>query len=183
MAPWKILVFLLFAASAALGAGAPAHDLVDESMVVDMFAEVLQRQPGVDTESAAFIVRDEDGDYRCVLWPNTAEYHRAHYAFKPPLGMVAIVHTHPLDLPEVSPGDRATAMRLRIPIYAITARSISEADVFGHARMVTKNTRWFLDRRPADLCSSSQLFPRRHHLTTSVESAVDRPGGVADSTP
>jgi hypothetical protein len=135
---------------------ATVGDLVDDPTVLDMFAEVQQRgRFGKETESAAFIVRDENGEHRCFFWPNTFEYHRTHYPGPPPAGVVAIVHTHPYDLPLVSPGDQVTAAHFRIPVYAITVRSISEADALGRVIVVTKNHQWLRDRRRGRFCSSN----------------------------
>ena len=111
----------------------------------DMFAEVLDR--GVygsrEDEAAAFIVRRPDGGERCVLWPPTAEYHQTHYRWPPPAGVVAIVHTHPLAMPRPSGGDRASAIRLGIPVYSITPDNIYKTDEFGLPTAVVKNHRWF----------------------------------------
>ena len=120
-----------------------ADDLSSDRL--DMFAEVLDH--GVygsrDDETAAFIIRRDDGSERCVLWPPTAEYHATHYLWPPPTGVVAIVHTHPFAMPRPSIGDKASAIRLGIPIYSITPANIYKADEFGLATAVVKDHRWF----------------------------------------
>lgn len=112
---------------------------------LDMFAEVLEH--GVygsrDDEAAAFIVHRPDGSEQCLLWPPTAEYHATHHPWPPPSAVMAIVHTHPLALPLPSAADKASAIRLGIPIYSITPANIYKADEFGLATAVVKNHRWF----------------------------------------
>jgi hypothetical protein len=132
-----------------------ATDLMKEPRVVDMFSDVLLRSINgpPDAEAAAFIVRDADGSTRCVLWPSTGEYHAVHYRSAAPAGIVAIVHTHPRGLPVVSPDDRMTAIRLGIPVYAITLRTIYEADADGNVIAVAPNANWSGKDRTARLCS------------------------------
>ena len=122
-----------------------ADDLLSRD-VLDMFAEVLDRgYYGLrDEETAAFIIRD--GNDRCVLWPATDEYHATRYRWPPPRGIVAIVHTHPLAMPRPSTADRATAIRLGIPVYSITLTSIYRADIFGIETSIVRGRRWFHDQ-------------------------------------
>jgi proteasome lid subunit RPN8/RPN11 len=127
--------------------------------VLDMFAEVLGRgHYGLrEEEAAAFIIRKENGDARCMLWPPTAEYHKARFKWPPPSGVVAIVHTHPIDLPCLSTADKASAIRLGIPVYAITPSTIYKADAFGITTAVTRDRRWFRDHNSGrKLCSLDQ---------------------------
>jgi hypothetical protein len=153
MTRWGILVLLVLTLSATFDT-ALAGDLVDDPAVLDMFADVLNHvRFGMDTENAAFIVREKDGTHQCVFWPNTAEYRQSHYQGPPPAGVVAIVHTHPYSLPVVSSGDRATAMRLGIPVYAITARSIYEADALGRVVKVTDDE-WTAARKRPGACEA-----------------------------
>jgi proteasome lid subunit RPN8/RPN11 len=124
--------------------------------VLDMFAEVLERgHYGLrDDETAAFIIRNENGGDRCMLWPPTAEHHMTRFKWPPPARVVAIVHTHPVELPRPSTADKASAIRLGIPVYAITPSAIYKADAFGMTTAVTKERRWFRERSSKrQLCS------------------------------
>lgn len=124
--------------------------------VLDMFAEVLERgHYGLrDDETAAFIIRDENGSDRCMLWPPTAEHHMTRFRWPPPTGVVAIVHTHPVEFPSPSAADRVSAIRLGIPVYAITPSAIYKADAFGLTTAVTRKRRWFEERSSKrQLCS------------------------------
>ena len=76
-------------------------------------------------EHAAFLVLDGDGEMQLVQWPWEAESLRASYKGAIPAGTVAIAHTHPNGLPNPSPGDKALALKLALPLYVLTRSSIT----------------------------------------------------------
>jgi hypothetical protein len=133
-----------------------ADELLADPDVIRIFGEVLRRgQFGFrDTESAAFIVAQPDGSHRCVPWPETAQYHATRYRRPLPPGVVAIVHTHPPELPRVSGGDIATAVQLRVPVFAITLYTISVAETTGRAARIVRHERWMPER--SSLCSQRE---------------------------
>ena len=76
------------------------------------------------------------------------------YRWPPPRGVVAIVHTHPVSIPRPSAADKASAIRLGIPVYAITTANIYEANSFGESVAIVQGRRWFHDQNPTrHLCS------------------------------
>lgn len=76
-------------------------------------------------EHGAFLVSDANGELRLVKWSGEATSMSATYRGRIPSGTVAIVHTHPNDLPNPSPGDEALARKLKMPVYVLTRRSIT----------------------------------------------------------
>ena len=79
-------------------------------------------------EHAAFIVVDEWGELQLSRWAWGAESLRASYHGKIPRGTLAIVHTHPMDLPNPSPDDIALARKLGMMVYVITRTSVTSTD-------------------------------------------------------
>ncbi|HYR29330.1 MAG TPA: Mov34/MPN/PAD-1 family protein [Thermoanaerobaculia bacterium] len=75
-------------------------------------------------EHAAFIVADERGQLQLSRWPWGAESMRATYRGEVPRTAVAIVHTHPNELPNPSRGDIALARNLGMRVYVITRTSV-----------------------------------------------------------
>jgi|GEM_PF-3175176 len=78
-------------------------------------------------ESAAFVVRDGDR-YQCRMWPRSVSYRAQSWDGALPANAVAIVHSHPRDLPEPSAQDRALAKRLGIPNFVVTPRAVTRAE-------------------------------------------------------
>lgn len=79
-------------------------------------------------EHAAFIVVDERGELQLSRWPWGAESMRATYRGEVPRAAVAVVHTHPNELPNPSRGDVALARKLGITVYVITRTSVTGTD-------------------------------------------------------
>lgn len=79
-------------------------------------------------EHAAFIVVDESGQLQLSRWPWGAESMRATYRGQIPRSAVAIIHTHPHDLPNPSSGDIALAAKLGMTVYVITRTSVTRTD-------------------------------------------------------
>lgn len=73
-----------------------------------------------DREVAAFIVRETDGQVRCLVWPHTANRRSEEFHGTIPNGTVAIAHTHPLFAEMPSRGDVEQSKRIGLPIYVLT---------------------------------------------------------------
>jgi hypothetical protein len=140
-----------------------------------MFEEVLRN--GLyglsDTESAAFVFRDGDGSFHCLAWPETFRFRESSYRGALPRGVIAIVHTHPFTMPVPSTGDRWTAARLGVPIYAITRFNIYKADTAGRAVAVVRSRQWWT--RPI---RETRLCPYATRGVSIV--SVDMPRSVPD---
>jgi len=101
-------------------------DFLNDRAIRGYFADLL-RLGGYghwSTERAAFLVRTETGDVRCVLWPAGGELNREHFSGKVPDGAVAIVHTHPEQTPRGSTGDHHLSQTYGVPIFVLTPRNI-----------------------------------------------------------
>lgn len=79
-------------------------------------------------EHAAFIVVDENGQLQLSRWRWGAESMRASYRGEIPARALGIIHTHPHDIPNPSPGDIAVARRLGMAVYVITRASVTRTD-------------------------------------------------------
>jgi len=78
-------------------------------------------------ERAAFLIDRGDGVIRCVMWPDTDQRERASFNGTVPRGTIAIIHSHPLNVPWPSNQDIREARRLGIAIYALTPTSVMKA--------------------------------------------------------
>src|SRR5215475_7311276 len=58
------------------------------------------------TESAAFIVDTGDGNLVCLVWPATHQHHKESFYGGIPARTIAIIHTHPPNMPIPSPEDQ-----------------------------------------------------------------------------
>jgi hypothetical protein len=77
-------------------------------------------------ESAAFLIA-KDGGYECAVWPRSIAFHSQSWPGRMPESTVAIIHSHPAELPDPSWRDVRLAERLRIPIFVVTPRAILRA--------------------------------------------------------
>ena len=59
-----------------------------------------------------------------------------------PDGVVAIVHTHPVDISAPSPGDCDIAARMSIPIFVLTPLNIYVATRSGESVALVRNAEW-----------------------------------------
>jgi hypothetical protein len=117
---------------------------LDDPLVRAYFVDIL-RQGGFGhwkTERAAFIVRDDNSHYRCVAWPSDGRLYRQEFHGRIPPGTVAIVHTHPSELPDASVGDRATAVRMSLPIFVLTPLNINVITIEGASIPIFRNRQW-----------------------------------------
>jgi hypothetical protein len=130
-----------------------AYPFLQRSDVHSCLVNVLQRGLLAQSESAAFIVQVPDG-YQCMLW-NGAHY-RSEVVFTGvlPEGVVAVVHSHPRELPHPSLHDIDTARQLNVPVFAVTPQEIWAADPTDG--MVPVMHEWWSDLSatvPAEQCS------------------------------
>ena len=118
------MVLLLLLANARPAAG------IDRDRALMLAWELLEgAHYGRDAkEHAAFIVAGEDGQLELSPWPWGAESMRATYRGAVPRRAVAIIHTHPADLPHPSRGDVEVARRLGMTVYVITRTSVTRTD-------------------------------------------------------
>lgn len=96
-------------------------------------------------EHSAFLVSDANGQLHLVRWPEEGTLMSATYRGRIPAGTVAILHTHPNDLPNPSPGDEALARKLKMPVYVLTRRSITRTSGGGVERIAAGD--WNPSRR------------------------------------
>lgn len=150
-------LFLLFVCASAFGQTADpilaipiTHEFLNDPVIRGYFADLL-RQGGYgrrDIERAAFIIKQEDGEYRCLFWPFSPDYRQQQYRGTIPDRTMAIVHTHPLTSPEPSIGDDETARRLCVPIFVITPLNIYLVTSRGENRAMIKDHDWASDVPP-----------------------------------
>lgn len=95
----------------------------------------------MDVEVAAFLVRS-DGELSLVPWASTRRFREQQFRGVIPRGTIAIVHTHPLALPDPSAGDRGEAERLGLPIVVLTPRSITIARPSGADEAIVRGRFW-----------------------------------------
>jgi JAB domain-containing protein similar to deubiquitination enzymes len=110
---------------------ADVKSVAAEKDALSLFADLLgkaARTGDPDGEMAAFLVREQDGRLRCLLWPRLARRRSEAFTGMLPLGVIAVVHTHPGVMPEPSRNDRTEAKRLGLPIYVLTSRTVFVAD-------------------------------------------------------
>lgn len=106
-------------------------------------------------EAAAFLLLSPDGRYRCVAWPFSNRNRQQKYRGRIPEFTVAIIHTHPRNIPLPSMGDRATARRLGIPVIVLTSHNIYVATPDDRIVEVVRHNAWFDEiRGPATRCES-----------------------------
>ena len=106
-----------------------------------------------DTEAAAFIVRAGDGQLECLLWPSTGQFQRTSINATIPTGLVAIAHTHPRCCKQVSQHDRREAVRLSVPVVAISMGTLSAAVQTGELVRPQSGISWRSHQDPARRCT------------------------------
>lgn len=119
-------------------------EFLNDTMIRGYFADVL-KQGGFGhwkTERAAFLVREEGGQYRCVAWPLDGRLQRQEFRGAIPDRTVAIIHTHPAELPLGSTDDERTAVKLSVPIFVLTPLNIYMITARGVSVPVVENREW-----------------------------------------
>ncbi len=106
-----------------------AVDLHDPA-VRGVLTELLRnaRYGCVNTEEAAFLIRDAHGRTFFLRWRANGELNSATWNGALPAGTVAIVHTHPNWLPLPSHIDARVARETSLPVYVVTLTRISRTD-------------------------------------------------------
>ncbi|HVT45055.1 MAG TPA: hypothetical protein VMT00_11735 [Thermoanaerobaculia bacterium] len=94
------------------------------------------------TERAAFIVREESGRIRCLVWPLHNGFQKETYHGTIPPNTVAIAHTHPREIPFPSVTDQKEAVRLGLPFLVVTPRNLYSADPDGRTLPIIRNRPW-----------------------------------------
>jgi hypothetical protein len=100
-------------------------------------------------ERAAFIVDRGNGELECIVWQLSNERERATFRGAIPAGTIAIIHTHPFNMPWPSDQDEKEAHRLGIPIYALTPLTVTKAEPAEPRPLLVRKGAW-LDPRPAE---------------------------------
>ena len=113
---------------------APSADAGEDQNIGHLGLSLLARVGVDDFEHAAFIARDGDGSLRLIEWPWTHGFRSTEWRGPLPPNVVAIIHTHPKQIPLPSDRDVRTAMRLKIPVFALTPRSVCAATATGEVR-------------------------------------------------
>ena len=93
------------------------------------------------TEEAMFIVRGADGTISFVRWDPMGVPRHAQWNAPLPLGVVAIVHTHPNSMPRPSTTDILTAQRSELPVYVVTRTKIMNTSG-GETNVVLRGDWW-----------------------------------------
>jgi hypothetical protein len=103
------------------------HESAVASLSIDapllpIFSEIFGRSQRADRnrEVAAFVSRDNDGEYRCTLWPSHFSWRTEQFSGVTPPATFALVHTHPKGLERPSQNDVAECMRTGYTFYVIT---------------------------------------------------------------
>ena len=144
-------------------------EFIDDSVIRGYFADVV-RQGGYGhwkTERAAFLVRGPAGDYRCVAWPNDGRLYRQEFQGAIPDRTVAIIHTHPSELPSASAGDVRTAIKISVPIFVLTPLNIYMITARGAIVPIVENRLWAVSG-PSDQCLSPSRGVSRSSASTRV---------------
>jgi Prokaryotic homologs of the JAB domain len=116
--------------------------LAADPQVHACFADILRR--GLirqDTESAAFVVLRLD-HYDCIVWNELGHPTEVSYHGFAPIGIVALVHSHPPGNPRPSLQDLETARQLNLPVFAVTPMEVWVADPVAGITSVVRDMRW-----------------------------------------
>ena len=111
----------LVIASAGHECAAVASVSIDSSLL-SIFSEIYGRSQRADhqRETAAFVSRDANGEYRCTLWLSHFSWRAETFSGVTPPATFALVHTHPKGLERPSQHDVAECMRTGYIFYVIT---------------------------------------------------------------
>lgn len=138
----SFLLCVLFSSVASIANA--SQPILDDAMVRGYFADVL-RQGGFGhwkTERAAFLVRQENGQYRCIAWPLDGHLYQQNFHGLMPARTVAIIHTHPSERPRASAADERTAAMLSLPVFVLTPRNLYMITAEGVSVAVFENREW-----------------------------------------
>jgi hypothetical protein len=110
----------------ALAAGRPPDIAVNDE-VRGVFESLLEEgYSGMsDFEQGAFVIRMPTGHLAFFRWPSSGKGNRLQWAGALPPNAIAIVHTHPVSLPQPSYTDTLTSRKYGLPVYVITLHRIT----------------------------------------------------------
>jgi hypothetical protein len=128
---------------------------LDDPVIRGFFTDVLSKggHGYRDTETAAFLVLQPDGEYRCVTWPFTGAFGAQRFTGTIPDRSVAILHTHPNARPDPSRRDRETAMVTGVPVFILTRRDIFMIRADGTSTAIVQGRHWSHDAKPVRTCT------------------------------
>jgi hypothetical protein len=157
---WLVLVFAVLPLHAEVNMNAfliinVNDQVLGDAVVRGFFTDVLSKG-GLgyrNTETAAFLVLQTDGEYRCVTWPFTGAFAAQRFTGTIPDRSVAILHTHPNARPNPSRKDRETAMITGVPVFVLTRRDIVMIRADGTSTPLVKDRYWTNDAKPVRTCS------------------------------
>ena len=78
-------------------------------------------------ERAAFLVLRDDGTFDCSVWPASFTVRKEQWTGAIPNGTAAIIHTHPLSLPDPSSHDFNEAARIGVPVIVAMPDQVAMA--------------------------------------------------------
>ena len=87
-----------------------------------------------DHERAAFVTINDDGSFGCRLWPPTFTWRRTSWNGRIPDDTIAVIHTHPTDMPQPSQHDYAEARRIQAPVIVVSGGALRVAMPRAEAR-------------------------------------------------
>ena len=97
-----------------------------ETLAVDLFRQNRDPEHG---ELAGFVVESATGALALIQWPAPPKplLRAANWSGPLPENLIAVIHTHPRELPRPSSQDAAEARRLGVPFYVISQGSLCVA--------------------------------------------------------
>ncbi len=124
----NIIGSIVIAAGLLLHASAPE---LNDNVIARLAHKLLRQVGGLEEyELAAFIVKTPQGAVDLQRWPNRGHM-TAQWAGPMPEGVVGVIHSHPLRVPQPSLQDRGEALRLRLPFYVVSRGALCVAGAFG----------------------------------------------------
>lgn len=131
----RLVLAWLLVAESALGAELDHARLV--AVARDLFN--LSIDGTVESERAAFLVVGPLGEYESVVWPRTHERRAATWRGPVPAGTIAVLHTHPMTMPEPSRNDVAHAIQTRLSFVIVSRSRVYVVEPNGSVRLIASN--------------------------------------------
>jgi hypothetical protein len=129
------------------GRASVENSMLNDSATRAYLAHLLRLGGGGyrQTERAAFLVIDGDGNYQCLLWPYHNGLARETFRGAIPDGTVAVMHTHPNRHPRPSFHDQREAVRIGLPFLVVSRQHIYAVTLDGDVVPVVEQEWWFRD--------------------------------------
>ena len=145
-----LLLLLVLATTPSVADTTFVREMVTDAALLRDLRDMVARADalgGCKAEVAAFLVRRSDGGLALVAWPGGCEALQKKFRGVVPPRTVAIVHTHPGNRKNPSPGDIDQAMRLKMPICVLTRYGVWMADPhLGKPVAILDDPAWMLTR-------------------------------------